>query len=87
MGFSKPKLKPLRLEPAWKLTASKPRFPSCAGLLAGLPYRNPALPFPFFVLVLYVNRYGARPIGDIAQLARALALQARCQGFESPYLH
>ena len=24
--------------------------------------------------------------GDIAQLARALALQARCQGFESPYL-
>ena len=26
-------------------------------------------------------------LGDIAQLARALALQARCQGFESPYLH
>ena len=25
--------------------------------------------------------------GDIAQLARAPALQAGCQGFESPYLH
>ena len=25
--------------------------------------------------------------GDIAQLARAPALQAGCQGFKSPYLH
>ena len=27
------------------------------------------------------------PAGDIAQLARASALQAEGQGFESPYLH
>ena len=30
---------------------------------------------------------GLRRYGDIAQLARAAALQAVGQGFESPYLH
>ena len=38
--------------------------------------------------VLYMSSSLTKPdkTGGIAQLARALALQARCQGFESPYL-
>lgn len=31
--------------------------------------------------------YICKRIGDVAQLARALAWHARGQGFESPYLH
>ena len=37
-------------------------------------------PIPFFIPVRETN-------GDIAQLARAAALQAVGRGFESPYLH
>ena len=36
----------------------------------------------FFPVLLFLYRPG-----DIAQLARAVALQAIGQGFESPYLH
>jgi ribosomal protein S18 acetylase RimI-like enzyme len=42
---------------------------------------TPLYPRPFF----YNN--GERQAGDIAQLARAAALQAVGRGFESHYLH
>ena len=42
--------------------------------------------FPF-LLFLYIVGYVSEFFGDIAQLARASALQAEGQGFEPPYLH
>ena len=43
-------------------------------------------PFLFFLIWRSIWMNDTDKAGDIAQLARAPALQAGCQGFESPYL-
>ena len=49
------------------------------------PKTCPFLFFPFFIFFMETRSLPVKA-GDIAQLARASALQAEGQGFESPYL-
>ena len=45
-----------------------------------------SISYPFFFLSLFCQRT-ANSHGELAQLARASALQAEGQGFEPPILH
>ena len=49
-------------------------------------YTHKSISYPFFFLSLFCQRT-TNSHGELAQLARASALQAEGQGFESPILH
>ena len=49
-------------------------------------YTHKSMSYPFFFLSLFCQRT-TNSHGELAQLARASALQAEGQGFEPPILH